>query len=326
VKFRAVHEAKPGPVWAGLFREFWPGYREWSFGESAGRRPARIVAEERLRQQMPELRPTYRRLLELAGGDNEAARFLCLYRPAPYVMACSQAVWTGDEPVLVRNYDYDPRLWEGVLLCSEWTGRRVLAMSDCLWGVLDGMNDAGLAVSLAFGGRKVVGDGFGSPLILRYVLEFCETAKQAAEVLTRIPTHMAYNITVLDAHGEFFTAFLCPDRPPVLRRWPLATNHQDDEGGWPQYVAATSSLERERFLARRLGDPRETLDGLIGRFGAKPLHNTRYDVALGTLYTAVYYPWRRRMELRWPDRTIVRTLDGFEDETFDLTLRGTTGD
>ena len=29
------------------------------------------------------------------------------------------------------------------------------------------MPDAGLAVSLTFGGRRVVGDGFGVPLILR---------------------------------------------------------------------------------------------------------------------------------------------------------------
>ncbi len=75
--------------------------------------------------------------------------------------------------MLVRNYDYHPALWDGVLLSSSWTGRRVIAMLDSLWGVLDGINEDGLAVSLAFGGRQVVGEGFGMPLILRYVLETC---------------------------------------------------------------------------------------------------------------------------------------------------------
>ncbi len=66
-------------------------------------------------------------------------------------------------------------------------------MSDGLWGLLDGMNAAGLVLSLTFGGRQVVGEGFGVPLILRYVLEFCRTTEEATEVLARIPCHMTYN-------------------------------------------------------------------------------------------------------------------------------------
>ena len=62
-----------------------------------------------------------------------------------------------------------------------------MGTSDGLWGLVDGMNDAGLAVSLTFGGRRVVGDGFGVPLILRYVLQTCATADEAGEVLARVP-------------------------------------------------------------------------------------------------------------------------------------------
>ncbi|MEZ5912154.1 MAG: hypothetical protein R3D84_07965 [Paracoccaceae bacterium] len=32
-------------------------------------------------------------------------------------------------------------------------------MSDGLWGLVDGVNDAGLVVSLTFGGRREVGEG-----------------------------------------------------------------------------------------------------------------------------------------------------------------------
>ena len=60
----------------------------------------------------------------------------------------------GEAPALVRNYDYSPDLCEWVVLSTAWTGLRVLGMSDCLWGLLDGMNDAGLAASLTFGGRR----------------------------------------------------------------------------------------------------------------------------------------------------------------------------
>ena len=60
-------------------------------------------------------------------------------------------------------------------------------MSDCLWGLLDGMNDAGLAVSLTFGGRRVLGDGFGIPIVVRYLLETCDDVAEAREALARLP-------------------------------------------------------------------------------------------------------------------------------------------
>ena len=78
-------------------------------------------------------------------------------------------------------------------------GTPVLAMSDCGWGAIDGINAAGLSVSLAFGGRTAVGEGFGIPLVLRYSLQTCETTAEAGAVLTRVPSHMSYNVTVLDA-------------------------------------------------------------------------------------------------------------------------------
>ena len=51
---------------------------------------------------------------------------------------------------------------------TAWSGRRVIGMSDCLWGLLDGVNDDGLAVSLTFGGRTASGEGFAIPLVVRY--------------------------------------------------------------------------------------------------------------------------------------------------------------
>ena len=322
-ELQLVSEETPGDGWRQLYRRFWPAYRDWYYGDGSGERPPRVVAEQRLRQHMPELMPVYRRLLALAGGDADVARFLTLYRPAPYLSGCSQAVWTREEPVLVRNYDYSPRLWEAVLMRSTWNARRVLAMSDCLWGALDGVNDAGLAVSLAFGGRRVVGDGFGSPLILRYILESCESTGEARRVLERVPTHMAYNITVLDSTGDHLTAFLAPDREPRIDTTPLATNHQGDEG-WKTYVEATGSVERESFLAGRLEDPQETLETFVERFQEAPLRRAEYERAMGTLYTAVYRPRSGTVQLIWPRLTVQRGLDDFETGRIDVNLADVT--
>ena len=88
-------------------------------------------------------------------------------------------------PVLVRNYDYAPSRFEGVVQATAWGKHRVIGMSDCLWGLLDGMNDAGLVVSLTFGGRRVLGDGFGIPVVVRYLLETCSTVAEARAALAR---------------------------------------------------------------------------------------------------------------------------------------------
>ena len=113
--------------------------------------------------------------------------------------------------MLVRNYDYAPSRMEGIIWSTRLTERRVIGMSDCLWGLLDGMNDAGLAVSLTFGGRRVLGDGFGIPIVVRYLLETCDDVASAREALARLPYALAHNLTRGRPRGRG------ADRVPVAR-------------------------------------------------------------------------------------------------------------
>ena len=170
--FDTVSEPKPGRTWQGLFQTLWPAYQKWFLSDGIEARQTYLAGVRAMKSYMPELIPTYESLCELAGGDDLSARFLSFYCPPAYLSGCSQAVWTGAEPMLVRNYDYAPALCDGVIFHSAWNGRRVIGMSDGMFGLVDGMNDRGLAVSLTFGGRTIVGDGFGVPIILRYILEF----------------------------------------------------------------------------------------------------------------------------------------------------------
>ena len=151
--FQSIEEHKPGEKWLTLFNKFWDDYKSWYFAQGDAARPSYGECIKRLRQHMPELEPTYSRLTELAGGSDSVARFLSHYCPPPYLSGCTQAVWTGEEPVLIRNYDYNPDRLEGSFLKSKWNGQTVMAMTDASWGILDGINQSGLAVSLAFGGR-----------------------------------------------------------------------------------------------------------------------------------------------------------------------------
>lgn len=317
--FRAIAEDSPGAKWGAVFQEHWPAYQHWFLSEGIEARSTYRQCRNKLKQAMPEILPTFDRLCEMAGGGDTAARFLSLYRPPPYITGCSQAVWPGDEPILIRNYDYSPALCEGVILLSRWNGRAVLAMVDCLWGALDGINEAGLAVSLTFGGRRVVGDGFGIPLIIRYILEFCDTVADASEVLQRVRSHMAYNVTMVDKSGSFVTALLTPDGETTLTQLPIAANHQLHID-WHRFARATATLERERFLYFRLQDQAMTPKLLTECFLRPPLYTTAYGRGFGTVYTAVYRPDQGTARYLWPDgswdQSIAEFTEGLHRQRF----------
>ena len=312
LNWRAVSEAEPGPKWAGLFREYWPDYHRWWLREGAEARPGYWDSVQALKKYMPELMPLYEELCDLAGGSDHASRFLSFYCPPPYLSGCSQAIWPGAEPVLVRNYDYSPHFFDSLILRTEWQGRAVVGTSDGLWGLVDGMNDAGLAISLTFGGRRVVGDGFGVPLILRYVLQTCDTAEEAGQVLTRVPTHMSYNVTVVDAQRHYLTALMAPDRPTVITHAAVATNHQE-KVEWDSHARLTATVERERFLLHRLTLHTEPEEKFISAFLRPPLYSTAFDQGFGTLYTAVYRPRKLELDICWPRAHWPLHLNSFQE-------------
>ena len=316
-RFRAVTSDRPGENWGELFQAYWPAYREWYFADGDAARPSYGQCLKQFRNHMPELLDTWRALVETAGGGDAAARFLSLYCPPAYLTGCTQAVWTGEEPALVRNYDYSARRFEGTVLRTRWNDRTVITVSDALWGVLDGINDAGLAVSLAFGGRLNVGPGFGIPIILRYVLEFCENTREAIAVLKRIPTHMSYNISVVDSDQQFATVFVAPEKPAVVRQVPVATNHQG-RIEWPRHAWVTATLERESAAQSILADMDQTLSGLVDGFLRPPIFNNSYSRGFGTLYTAVYRPLSRSVEYLWPRNAWRFDIDRFHPATLDI--------
>jgi predicted choloylglycine hydrolase len=311
--FRAMEELEPGPKWREAFELHWPALRRWFLADGEEARASYATSVRMLRAHLPELVPAYERLVELAGGGDLAARMLSIYRPPPYLSGCTQGAWTGEGgPALVRNYDYAPSRLEGLVWHSRLLEHRVIAMSDCLWGVLDGMNDAGLAVSLTFGGRRVLADGFGIPLILRYVLETCSTSADARAVLARVPCNLAHNVTVVDASGEVTTAYLSPDREPVFSRTAAATNHQGFVD-WPEQARATRTLEREQHVLELLHRPDLSLDGFADAFLGSDLFSRAYERGFGTLYTAVYRPSAGAVDYRWPGFTWAQTFERFEE-------------
>ena len=222
---------------------------------------------------------------------------------------------------MVRNYDYNPNAFDQLVLRTDWQGRKVMGTSDGLWGLVDGVNDAGLAISLTFGGRRVVGQGFGVPLILRYVLQTCTTTDEATAVLARVPTHMSYNVTVLDKKRKYATAMMGPDRDALITHAAVATNHQENVE-WVSHARFTATVERERYLLNRLRMHKDPEEKFINAFLKPPLYSTAFGAGFGTLYTAVYRPRKKQMELRWPGTIWPLSLNEFVEGAREVLVPG----
>ncbi len=314
--FQIVDEAKPGEKWLQFYTDTIDGYKKWFLQEGEFSRPSYQSCYNAMEKHMPELLPLWQQLIQLSNANDMEARLLSFFCPAPYVSGCSQAAWTKYNPILVRNYDYDLKLCEARIQKSRWFDTDVIASTDCLWGVLDGMNEHGLSVALAFGGSQQRGEGFGIPIILRYILEFCKTTQEAIAVLKRIPTHMAYNITLLDKYFHVATVEVSPDALARVSHIPLAVNHQGDFE-LTNYAIFSKSYERKKFLIEKLYDPLINIENFIDSFEYSPLFTDNYQQGFGTIYTSIYNPSLKATEFRWPYgvRRYKSFID-FEEEQF----------
>lgn len=307
--FHSIHEDIPGLGWLDLFRVTASAYRSWYLNSDSRPRPTLTEAERQLRRHMPELASTWEHLCTLTGGDCDIARMLTLWNPPRFLPGCSQAVLVDDEgPLLVRNYDYDPSLCERVVTSTRWSNRRVLGTSDCLWGLVDGMNESGLAASLTYAGPADIGHGFGIPLVLRYLLETCETVEDVKITLARLPVHMAYNITVVDANAKMRTFFVAPGQQPEEFATGIATNHRGQSPRDELHARRFRSVERYDRLTRLIAQ-RPPASQFVQQFLQAPLYNTDWDNAFGTVYTAAYRPTAGTLDLVWPCTRWQRTFD-----------------
>lgn len=319
VPFKSIDVSADPSRWEAIFEKSWPAYKNWFLKEGPQARPGYLTSSRAFKSQFPELYDTYQQLCELAGGGDLSSRFLSMYSPPPYMSGCSQVAWTKPTPMLIRNYDYSPRYFEGVFMKTNWL-KPIMGMSDCTWGLLDGINSDGLCASLTFGGRKLIGHGFGIPLVLRYCLETCSTVEEAVKRLMKVPVHMAYNITLMDAQQHYATVYFTPGYANRVDYTPIGTNHQE-EVHWPDYASMTRTVERKHILELALANPHETSSSLVHKFLTEPLYNTAYEKAFGTLYTAIYSPEHRNARILWPEKSIDLSLENFETKKVNVPLK-----
>ena len=124
---RAYEEDEPGDRVREQLAASWPAFHRW-WRDGANSRPTAGEARARLAEHMPELVPTWERLTAMIPGDSDAGAALALWNPPPFLTGCSQAAVLDGGPALIRNYDWDYRVFDGVVARTAYTGRRVLGM------------------------------------------------------------------------------------------------------------------------------------------------------------------------------------------------------
>ncbi|WAZ26280.1 C45 family autoproteolytic acyltransferase/hydrolase [Streptomyces cinnabarinus] len=281
--------------WAAHTQALWPATEGWMTEEG---RTAEGAARARrmFEAHMPELVRVLDRLadqLDRPGGE----AFLTLATIKPFFSGCTQI---GGNGTLLRNYDFDPADCEGTIVSSHFL-RPVIGMQDAGWGLLDGMNDAGLAVSLTFGGRFVHGPGFAILIVLRYLLETCETVDEAIGKLRTIPVAIPQNVTLVDRERAA-TVFVGPDIPLSETPDACAANHQ--------HLPVPDEQERFSRTQERLRAIRAAGTDVAAML-KPPLYQSAYAEGLGTVYTALYEPSEGRVTYHWPDESWEQSFDGF---------------
>ncbi len=147
---------------------------------------------------------------------------------------------------------------------------------------------------------------------MRYASETCSNVSEVIKVFQKVPSHMSYNITVLDSTGRYVTLFVAPDRETEVLDYPIGTNHQG-QVEWEDYAELTETRERLAYLETCLYNQSETKEELIRKFLAKPLYSQKFEKSFETFYTAIYNSSQKTAELHWPNKSICQTFDAFEE-------------
>ena len=76
-------------------------------------------------------------------GRSDAGAALALWNPPPFLTGCSQAAVLAGGPALIRNYDWDYRIFDGVVARTAYTAGGSSACSTACGGYSTGSTTPG---------------------------------------------------------------------------------------------------------------------------------------------------------------------------------------
>ncbi|MCM1252215.1 MAG: C45 family autoproteolytic acyltransferase/hydrolase [Clostridium sp.] len=182
----------------------------------------------------------------------------------------------------------------------------------------DGINEYGLAVGLTFIYPKIVRAGLNAGMLVRYLLEKCQTVDEAVESLHMLPIASQQTLTVMDSAGNLAVIECNCNHVEVIKpkgsdNFVAATNgfvsqamekynsyHIDNWRSDERYAAACHAL-RENKDCFCLELARDILSGKYGFMcqyerskGTDTVWSVIYDVGNRKIYRAEGNPSRKR--------------------------------
>ncbi len=219
--------------------------------------------------------PMERVMMEFGGYRTEYMRSGC-------------SIVTGDN-FLVRNYDYQPKTYEGryVFFQPVGQGYAIAGPTQRITGRMDGINEKGLVLGYNFMHRKSPGDGFICCMIGRLVLESCANVEEAAEMLKDIPHRHSFSYIVHDKSGKTFVVEASP-RSVEVRESQMCTNHFEVLTHENRHHL-TDSYDRMQALEE--GNTDKAYDAFrVLNDTDKGVFSKKYKSWSGTIHTSAYLP------------------------------------
>lgn len=222
--------------------------------------------------------PMDRVLLEFGGYRNNIPRSGC-------------SILTGED-YMIRNYDYQPKTYEGRFVVFQPTdsGHATIGVSQRITGRADGMNEKGLSMGYTFIHRKRPGDGFVCHMIGRLALELCESVDEAVALLKEIPHRGSFSYVLKDSKTMDATIVEASPRNVVVRNGNHCTNHFEKQTNENRHYLEDSKrrmqiLEESSNKLRSAKEAYHLLNDLD-----KGLFSTDYRNWAGTIHTTAYFP------------------------------------
>src|SRR5699024_82395 len=204
------------------------------------------------------------------------------------------SIFTGSD-YLVRNYDYQPKTYEGRYTLYQPTdkGYAVIGPSQRITGRMDGMNEKGLAMGYNFMHRRKPGDGFVCNMIGRLILENCASTEEAINMLKEIPHRHSFSYVLLDEKGETFIVETSP-RKVEIRKNNMCTNHFEVLTDENRYHLDDSKqrLQVMKEKEHNISDAYQAFRMLNDE--DKGVFSKQYKNWAGTIHTAAYFPREKK--------------------------------
>ena len=215
-----------------------------------------------------------------------------------------------------RNNDLPPFLKKrsASILYQPHNGHAFIGTTSSMINLEEGLNEHGLAVAMEFIVPTRIVPGINSVFLVRYLLEKCETTKEAINALKGLPIASACNIVLADKAGDMVVAECTPEkiflrRPEPGENFLVAANHFTSKGmscynacmiysSDVRYETASNALKNMDTL-----DPVEKAKNILGgKHGFmcqyhRALHfetiwSSVFDISQGRIYRAEGDPSR----------------------------------